>query len=362
VLLVNELRDAWSNLAGAVERNENVGAPTVTAIFDLVTIFLERRYERCSLTLSPGRLREEVLANVARQLAELRQYFTDFQRVLSDRCSRKLYAELAQYTGSRYLALLGPTVLYLLDADGGSGVGAATTPAPSAAPAPPLARRKLTVPSADGGPGEPPAQAAPAPFSPPFANIGSGGWPGVPHYATFPASYYPPQGVPHTPPPGFNPFNPAGLSPPAPAGWSGYSGPVPSSSPAPPAPPARVAVKPEPLPGREPFLGQPQHIYLTGEGYNAVPPGEQRSPPCGCAAKHGPAYLPGPHATWDCPFRYMTRCGSCPGFLPSGQKDPAQWNGDRLTARARQAWVKLIKDFDLALPNGPGAKAPNFAM
>jgi hypothetical protein len=96
VLLVNELRDAWSNLAGAVERNENVGAPTVTAIFDLVYVFLERRYERCSLTLSPGRLREEVLANVARQLAELRQYFADFQRILSDRCTRKPYAEVAQ--------------------------------------------------------------------------------------------------------------------------------------------------------------------------------------------------------------------------------------------------------------------------
>jgi len=362
VLLVNELRDAWSNLTGAVERNENVGAPTVTAIFDLVYVFLERRYERCSLILSPGRLREEVLANVARQLAELRQYFADFQRNLSDRCSRKLYAELAQFTGSRYLALLGPTVLYLLDADGGPGFGAVTAPAPPATPAPLPARRKLTVSFADGGLGEPQTQAAPAPLSPPPANIGSGGWPGVPHYATYPAAYYPPQGVSHTPPPGFNPFNPAGLSPPAPAGWSGYSGPVPASSPAPPAPPARAAIKAEPLPGREPFLGQPQHIYITGEGYNAVPPGEQRTPPCGCPSKHGPAYLPGPHATWDCPFRYMLRCGSCPGFLPSGQKDPAQWTGDRLTARARQSWVKLIKDFDLPLPNCTGAKAPNFSL
>ena len=49
-------------------------------------VFLERRYERCSLILSPGRLQEEVLANVARQLAELRQYFATFQRLLSDRC------------------------------------------------------------------------------------------------------------------------------------------------------------------------------------------------------------------------------------------------------------------------------------
>jgi hypothetical protein len=314
MLLVSELREAWSNLAGAVERNENVGAPTVTAIFDLVYIFLERRYERCSLTLSQGRLQEEVLANVARQLAGLRQYFADFQRILSDRCMRKIYAEVAQFAGTRYLALLGPTVLYLLDAHGGppriilpaaslgcgGGFGAGSTPAPPAAPAPPPARRKLGVTFADGGPGEPQAQAAPAPFSSPPANPGPGGWPGVPHYATYPASYHPPQGVSHTPPrapPGFNPF----LSPPPSAGWSGYSGPVPSSSPAPPAPAARVAIKSEPPPAREPFLGQPQHIYVTGEGYNAVPPGEQRTPPCGCASKHGSAYLPGLHSTWDCP-------------------------------------------------------------
>jgi hypothetical protein len=93
-----------------------------------------------------------------------------------------------------------------------------------------------------------------------------------------------------------------------------------------------------------------------------VAPGEQRVPPCGCASKHGSAYLPGLHATWDCPFRNMARCGSCPGFLPSGQKDPAQWKGDHLTTRAKQAWVKLIKDFDLPLPNCFGAKAPNFAI
>jgi hypothetical protein len=123
-----------------------------------------------------------------------------------------------------------------------------------------------------------------------------------------------------------------------------------------------VAVKSEPPPPREPFLGQPQHIYVTGAGYNAVAPGEQRSPPCSCGSKHGSTYLPGLHATWDCPFRYMARCGSCPGFLASGQRDPAQWNGDSLTTRAKQAWVKLIKDHDLPLPNGPGGKPPNFAL
>jgi hypothetical protein len=197
--------------------------------------------------------------------------------------------------------------------------------------APPAARRKLGVTFADGGAGEHPTPAAPAPFSPPPANPGPGGWPGVPHYSTLPAAYYPPPGMSHTPPPGFNPF----LSPSAATGWSGYSGPVTSSTPAPsPAPPPplpRPAIKSEPAPPRDAFLSQPQHIYVTGAGYNAVAPGEHRSPPCGCGSKHCPTYTPGPHATWDCPFRYMARYGSCPGFLATGQKDPTQWNGDILS-------------------------------
>ncbi len=52
-------------------RDENIGAPAVTAIFDLVYSFLERQYARFATILTPDRLREEVLANVARQLAEL---------------------------------------------------------------------------------------------------------------------------------------------------------------------------------------------------------------------------------------------------------------------------------------------------
>ena len=170
---------------------------------------------------------------------------------------------------------------------------------------------------------------------------GQGGWPGVPHYATHPAAYYPPTGAAFAPP--MAPFSP---TPAGGQGWSGYSGPITSAPPAaaalpPPAssPPAlRPAIKHEaapPAPGKEPFLGQPQHIYLTGPGYNAVPAGEVRVPPCGCGSKHGAGYRPGPYATWDCPFRYMARYGSCPGFLPSGLKDPAQWSGDHLTTPAK---------------------------
>jgi hypothetical protein len=176
--------------------------------------------------------------------------------------------------------------------------------------------------------------------------------------------------VAYTTPPHYDPL----LSPLGAAGWSGYSGPI-THGPPTPAPaarsststlPLRPSIKPEPNPSGpapkgEGFLSQPQHVYVTGVGYNAVPAGEVRSPPCGCGSKHGADYRPGPHATWDCPFRFIARYGSCPGFLPNGRPDPAQWHGDSLTARAKQAWVKLIKDMDLPIPIVPGSSAPNFS-
>jgi hypothetical protein len=315
--MTSALRAAWADLTGAVGRDENIGAPAVTAIFDLVYSFLERRYARFATILTPGRLREEVLANVARQLAELSIYFASFTRSLADRCSRRPYAELAQYAGSRYIRLLGPAVHFLLDVDGASPALHGPAPVPAAAggggaggghvvATPPAARRKVAF--ADGGAAEhfaspPSLTQAPGP--------GQGGWPGVPHYATHPAAYYPPTGAAFAPP--MAPFSP---TPAGGQGWSGYAGPVTSAPPAavvlpPPtsSPPVfRPAIKPEAAPpasGKEPFLGQPQHIYLTGPGYNAVPAGEVRVPPCGCGSKHGAGYRPGPHATWDCPFRYM---------------------------------------------------------
>ena len=102
------------------------------------------------------------------------------------------------------------------------------------------------------------------------------------------------------------------------------------------APPSR--------PSRSPRLATPssaQHVWLTGPGYNAVPAGDTRSPPCGCASRHGPTYQPGPHATRDCPHRYISSYGSCPGFLMTGMRDPQQWSGDNLTRGAKDAWIKL---------------------
>jgi hypothetical protein len=254
-LMIKELREAWANLIRAVDRNENVGAPTITALFNLVYNFLERRYGRFVIILSHGRLREEVLANVARQLVELRLYFAICQRNLSDRCTRKPYGELAQFAGSWYIRLLGPAVRSLLDVDGcstsflppaalpggccgGGGGGGGGLPA---AVTPPVARLKLGISFADGCAGDQPPPQSPFPHPPPSASPGPGGWPGVQHYATFPAAYYPPSGAAYAPPTGsYNPL----LSPLGGARWSGYSGPITSS----PAAPAQAPTPTPPAP------------------------------------------------------------------------------------------------------------------
>ena len=376
VLVTKSLQEHWTDVSLAVERSENIGAPAISSLFDAVNTCLERRYDRFACFLAPGRLREEVLANVARQLGELRTYFATFMRNLSDRCTRRAYAEQAAFAGSRYIALLGPAARFLLDVDGSSsgiadllasGGGGASSgrlnhPPPSAAAPPPARRRLAGVTFAEGTNGDPPP--SPAPLPPAYTQLPHPppGWQYAPMYSTTPASYSPPAGSPFPPPPPYQPF-----SPPAQGGaWAGYTTPTPPATPAPaPAPQPRprpiIKVEPEAPPRAPPFLSQPQHVWLTGPGYNAVPAGDSRSPPCGCGSKHGPTYQPGPHATWDCPLRYIARYGSCPGFLMTGMRDPQQWAGDNLTRGAKDAWIKLIQQLDLPLPTGPGGRAPNFS-
>jgi hypothetical protein len=131
-----------------------------------------------------------------------------------------------------------------------------------------------------------------------------------------------------------------------------------------------VAVKPKPGSQRskkekakdQSFLGQQQHGYVSGSDCATVPDGLAWSPPCGCR-NHGTLdYNPGPHATWDCPLRYIQRCGRCPGFRADGSRDPAQWlGGNILTREAKDDWLKLLKDYNLPLPREPAARPPPFS-
>jgi hypothetical protein len=362
-----ELLEAWSGIAEQVARNEHVGAVSIKAVFDLVEVFLERRYKRYATVLSAGRLREEVLANVARQIDELREYFAAFNDSLADRCKREPYSDRARFAGERYLALLGPAVAALLyGADGpssassrnalGGGVAAAT---------PPSARRSIIKSVAFESPppptpSAPPAQPAAAP--PVLASPPAAAWP---PFSAGPPPYYPGGGTFAFGGPG-GPF----ASPPhGSAAWGGYAGPSPGPafSPGPlaggPASRARLLpAKVEPGAGAEeekPYLGQPQHVYVAGTDCASVPASDVRRPACGCL-NHKLPYVPGLHATWDCPLRYIDQCGYCPGFNPDGSRDPAQWQGESLTRAAKQAWITLIADNKLTVPKAKGARPPPF--
>jgi hypothetical protein len=70
--MITALRTAWTDDTRAVDRNQNICAPVVTALFDFVYSFSECRYAHFANILAPSRLRKEVLANVA----ELTVYFT----------------------------------------------------------------------------------------------------------------------------------------------------------------------------------------------------------------------------------------------------------------------------------------------
>ena len=221
---LDELRSAWEAVSTAARRLEHVGAPAVQNLTDLFVVFLERRYARFAVVLPAGRPREEILANVARQLGELRTYFTDFSRVLADCASRMPYAEQARFAGDRYLSLFAPAMRQILDSDcgrspadappgGGGSCGSAGTPSPSSRPA--RGTPKLHSPAA------PPArEPAPPPYSPlPSATLPP--TPSVwPHFSPYPSTYAG-LGFSTPPPPA---ACPASFGP-GPFVWGGYGGP-----------------------------------------------------------------------------------------------------------------------------------------
>ena len=364
--LICDLRVTWDEARAAMDRGEQLSATSVVSLNELLEHFLERRYKRYSTVLPRGPLREEVLANVARQRYELRTYLAAFHSNLIYRCGQKPYDQRGEFSATRYSRLFLPVFTLLLDGDeakpismpdpatfqGGSG-GDGPRPSQTATP---VAKRSLakSAPFGDGAVVQASASAQPQSWP------AVGGWPGS-------AS---PGGTPLLQP-GFFPHltapNPLAYSPLSPGGaWGGYAGPIPNSSgqlssqaavpPPTSVPQAAVFVKAE----KDPFSCQPQHVYVTGDHYNAIPSSEVRRPVCSCGRRFGPSYRPGLHATWDCPLRYWQLWGCCPGFLQSGERDPSQWVGNSLTPAARRAWVALIRDKDLKVPACEGAGAPPF--
>jgi hypothetical protein len=388
--LLTELADIWGKVSGAIQRGEHIGAPSSRHLTDVVLNLFERRYTRFAKVLPAGRVREEILANVARQLGELRVYFASFDTFLADSTTRMDYLKSARWFGSRVHVLFAPTVALFLAADGDTGDtgpaapaggagGAGGYPGPPATPSPAgkpsKGALKGPAPSASFADGSP----TPAPYAPP------------------PVYFSPPAAAPVAVAPSWPPFHPQALlfadsgglprpvqqfhvpslSSPA---YGGAHGAYPGAFAAPPAQPYHpaagypaVPVKPEPgsAPSRDKtakdgtprFLSQPIHVYVAGTDAGTVPPGTCLRPSCGCAVRlRALGIHPGLHATWDCPLRYIERWGFCPGFNKDGSKDSTQWlpGGEVLTRAAKDKWVELICKYDLPLPNEPGVRAPDF--
>ncbi len=378
--VLSELTVAWASVSGAIQRGEHVSAPASKNLTDLVLIVFERRYARFARVLPAGVVREEILANVARQFGELRAYFSAFDTSLADCASRMDYSKQARWVGNRLRTLFAPAVTLVLTPEGD---GVADGPDPSAG-------------GCGGYPGSPaaPSSAGKSPKGilkahSPGVSFADGALP--PTY-NVPASAHLP-----LPAPGFPYFYPQQLHfadvggpapaaqpiPPPPSGgpaWGGWSGVHPGATappPATPAPPASrppgVPIKTEPGPSRDKphqgkrsrdgaFLSQPMHGYVVGEDLASVPAGACWKPVCGCRSHGPPGFNPGPHATWDCPYRYIQQCGHCPGFNPDGTKDLSQWlpGGTILTRAAKAKWHELISKHDLPLPHEAGARAPDF--
>jgi hypothetical protein len=367
----SELHEAWSSLTAQVARSEHVGALCIKAVFDLLEVFLERRYKRYATVLPPGRLREEVLANVARQHDELHVYFESFNDSLSDRCRRQDYDDRARYAGERYLALLAPAVAALLNGDDGPGFAGPRSSSAGGATAvtPSPARRSILKSVAFEAvlPATPPAAPArPVADSPTPAPSPGAGWP---TYAAGPPPYYYPGGGPLAYGGPGGPFQSPSQGA---AAWSGYAGSPPG--PAPPAAgpgqghPSRApapAMKADPGAGaaaEKQYLSQPLHAYVSGVDCASVPVGQVRRPACGCLNNAKLSFVPGPHASWDCPLRYIDQCGYCPGFNLDGSRDPAQWQGANLTRAAKGAWLALIAEHKLTVAKCKDARPPPFHL
>lgn len=373
--LISDLRTSWQEVRAAAFRREHVGAPAISGLIDLLLAVLERRYARLATVLPAGRVREEVLCNVARQTREARTFFASFTKNLADRAGGMPYALQATFAAERYVNLLESPMNFLLETEcghvpGGFRLGDADPedPAPADPPAGRASRAGILRPTSlsVSFASPPPAQPAPAPQAAHPATV----WPTFPmNLAQFasPPTYFPQPWQP--PPAAMWPGGPGGAHGPPPQSHAAgrLAGPAP--------PPPLPHIKPEPGasagPSREKdrrnapdkskkFASQPMHAYVTGVDVATVPLGEVWDPQCGCANHHN--LNPGLHAVWDCPHRYLSKFGECPGFLPSGRRDPSKWtpDGANLTRAGKDEWVSFLERNPLPLPLSYFGAPPDF--
>ena len=173
---------------------------------------------------------------------------------------------------------------------------------------------------------------------PPMANARPH-WPTLP--PPLPAPVAPPP--PHLPPP---PLPPPSMPPPQPHAAPSSSLPQASGSGTAQPPGSRRRVGP-PWPssrsgGR--FTARPCSPAIVGDDIGIPMPSVPTT--CMCAASS----LAGMHRSWECPLAFFAKFRSCPGFLPTGAKDPAAWHssGTALLPATRALWQTFIATHALA--------------
>ena len=393
---LKELRERFQRVADALDDGHLPGETEVGDVFHSLLAAYSRRFIAMRRALrSGGDAASEVLANTARQYNEVGTFFKRFRADLGARSRNvKDYHKRFQFIGGRLDALLRPIVQSVLEMEAyepskdalslerrtsrAEKPAAPPSPAPKRArsEAPPPAPAAVLAPPLAGG--QLSYQIAPPAYGLPVA--------APPQYAQPPSQYAQPpwghpllspsgtalaaQAAPSLPPPPYQASTPGGpalaasrtvaASPVAAtplastgkrgqglkvhfdASAGGSSGRTSAGSVGKGASGAAVKEEFSPETG---FVGLPAHPWVCGtNGAPPMPDGVQAyHPQCRCSRVLN---FPGPHATWDCPLRYFSRRGSCPGFLPSGHRDPSAWNGDEITAETKQLWRRFVSAHD----------------
>ena len=114
--------------------------------------------------------------------------------------------------------------------------------------------------------------------------------------------------------------------------------------------------------GLLPFSGKPVSPSLVGPALAVMDALARRYERirCFCFSK-GTSVMKDPHFTWECPVRFYSNYGRCPGFQADGSRDPAAWVNDDITAATKQDWIDFIASQGLSSAVSANGAEVNFS-
>ena len=376
---LRELKAKWEECLSSLQSGYNLSEVEKNGFSTWYLQGFERRFQLMKRELGfATREALEVLANSARQLSEIRTFLASFWSDLASLASVLNRDDQAEFYRARFEVVFTPSVeVFLGTAGARAGPGTfgptsagATSVAEAAGSAASCRTSGLSqadgcMPTAVRPPRistKQPAAAAASPAATPAAGGPGPGMNPLPLYAGPPFAWpYPPPGqftfgagpsVPALPPPPYAPpqikQEPSQASGGRPSKQVQFS--LPASTPATAAPstggkgptgpsvPSADGLDSFYPPGGA-FVALPAHAYVVGpRAVRALPVGPF-GPVCHCRRVGDPASTA--HATWDCPLRFWSVRGKCPGFLQDGRRDPAAWVGEEITDATRAQWKEF---------------------